>query len=162
MCDIQYALDADGEPESTPIGVIDVAGQYSTSIGGDIDPKYTRLKTSSSSADSQHEGLRMELHGGRYESQEQKAIIEFLCIKNGEGKTEKREPDEGKDKDYPMEQREVDDGKGGRLKFMDWDPNREGVAKYRLEWNTKYACEDAQSETGKSGGWGFFSWFFFM
>ena len=162
MCDIQYRLDADGELGSTPINIIDVAGQYSASIGGDIEPKYTRLKTSSSSADSQHEGLRMELHGGRYENQRQKAIIEFLCIKNGEGEIEEREQDDGEDKDDSKGQRKVDDGNGGKLIFKDWKPNVEGVAIYWLEWNTNYACEDVQSDTGKSGGWGFFSWFFFV
>ena len=104
----------------------------------------------------------MELHGGRYEGQKQKAIIDFLCMKDGEGETEKKEQDDDEEQKNPNEQMEIDDGKGGRLKFVDWDPNREGVAKYRLQWNTKHACEDAQSEAGKRGGWGFFSWFFFM
>lgn len=32
----------------------------------------------------------------------------------------------------------------------------------RLEWRTKYACEDAPAERPASSHWGFFGWFFIM
>lgn len=124
-----------------------------------MDPKYTRLKTSPSHADSQLEGLRMELRGGVYNKKKQKAVIEFLCSKDDESGTEKSEGREGEDMENDKSQEEVDDGQGGRLKFYSYVED-EGVL--RLQWTTKYACEDARDSGRNSGGWGFFSWFFFV
>ncbi len=160
VCGIQHLIELDGTLEPKPIGVINIAGEY-TSIGGALDPKYTRLKTSSSPADSQLEGLRMELRGGGYNKKKQKAIIDFLCSTDDEGGTEKREEREGEDNEEDKSEEEVDDGHGGRLKFQSYeDVEHEGIL--RLQWKTKYACEDARDSGRKSGGWGFFSWFFFM
>ena len=162
MCGTQYKLDADGVPDEKPYGVIPIAGQYTTTIGGDIDVKYTRLKTSASHADSQNEGLRMELHGPKYTGKKQKAIIEFLCLRDSDGETEKRQDDGGasEERPTPSSREEIDDGQGGKLKFLSYmDEEDEGVL--RMRWDTKYACEDADAPE-RSGGWGFFSWFFFM
>ncbi len=74
----------DGNIES----VIAIAGQFEHD-GRYLDPKLTRLKTSSSNADSQKEGLRVELHGGQYPfkkgGRKQRAIIEFLCDRDRTG-----------------------------------------------------------------------------
>jgi len=126
-----------------------------------LDPQYTRLKTSSSHADSQLEGIRMELKGGKYVKKKQKAVIEFLCSRDDESAAEKRDDEEGDEEGKDKSQEEVDDGQGGRLKFLSYeDVEDEDIL--RLQWKTKYACEDAKDVGGKSGGWGFFSWFFFM
>ena len=162
VCAIQYRLDEDGEPEEKPFGVIPIAGQYPTTNGGKLDVQYTRLKTSSSHSDSQQEGLRMEMHGGKYEKRKQKAVIELLCSKNGDGATERRDEDEGSGDEKTTLKESVDDGQGGRIKLISYE-DVEGVDVLRLQWNTKYACENIESENPKeSGGWGFFSWFFFM
>ncbi|MCJ1295567.1 hypothetical protein MMC34_007130 [Xylographa carneopallida] len=162
VCAIQYRLDEDGQPEEKPFGVIPIAGQYTTSGGGNLDVQYTRLKTSSSHSDSQQEGLRMEMHGGKYEKRKQKAVIELLCSKSGDGATEKRDEDEGSGDQKKTLKEVVEDGQGGRIKLLSYE-DVEGVDVLRLQWNTKYACENIESEAPKqSGGWGFFSWFFFI
>lgn len=95
ICAIERELNDDGAmesqkrekqhgPDGTIIGVIPIAGEFIHHHGGRMDPKWTRLKTSSSNSDSEKEGLRLELHGGRYPFSErhgrkQKAIIEFIC-----------------------------------------------------------------------------------
>jgi len=156
VCATQYILDGEGVPEDDPFGVINIAGQYSTSIGGDMNPKVTRLKTSSSHADSQQEGVRIEIGGGNYLKRKQKAVIEFICTK---GETEKRDDDEQERES----QEEVDDGQGGTIKFLNYGSADQEEDILRLSWRTKYACEDAEdSGEGSSGGWGFFSWFFFL
>lgn len=77
----------DGEKKQETVvevtGVIDIAGEF-VHDGLELDPAFTRLKTSSSNADSEKEGLRVELHGGRYpfekrHGRKQRAIIEFVC-----------------------------------------------------------------------------------
>jgi hypothetical protein len=121
-----------------------------------MNPKVTRLKTSSSHADSQQEGVRIEIGGGNYLKRKQKAVIEFICTK---GETEKRDGDEQERES----QEEVDDGQGGTLKFLNYGSADQEEDILRLSWRTKYACEDAEdSGEGSSGGWGFFSWFFFL
>ena len=72
------------------------------------------------------------------------------------------EEDDDED-DGDRSQEETDDGEGGTLKFIEYDDQLDPNV-LRLEWKTKYACEDAVVGGGdkKSGGWGFFSWFFFM
>lgn len=53
--------------------------------GGDLDPKYTRLKTSDSSADAQKEGVRIVLNGGSYGGVQQRAIVEMVCDRQKTG-----------------------------------------------------------------------------
>ena len=125
-----------------------------------MDPKYTRLKTSSSHADSELEGIRLEIGGGKYLERKQRAIIEFICPKDGS--TERRE-DDGREGQIKSPSEPADDGKGGKIKFRSYEPDP-GAADQdllRLEWDTKYACEDTPKE--KTGThWGFFTWMFVM
>lgn len=70
-------------------GVIPIAGDF-VHHGKPLNAQWTRLKTSSSNADSEKEGLRVELHGGEYPFEQkhakpQKAIIEFLCDRDRTG-----------------------------------------------------------------------------
>ncbi|KAF2726384.1 hypothetical protein K431DRAFT_280417 [Polychaeton citri CBS 116435] len=63
--------------------VKDIAGQYTTSHGRALDPKYTRLKGSADHANADREGLRVELNGGKFPKEKtgrkQKAVFEFIC-----------------------------------------------------------------------------------
>ncbi|MCJ1249096.1 hypothetical protein MMC30_006319 [Trapelia coarctata] len=161
VCGYEQKIHEDGTLEPKPLSVIPIAGEYSLSNGGALDPHYTRLKTSPSHADSRLEGLRMELRGGKYLKKKQKAVIEFLCSRDGDNATKERDDEEGEDKGKDNGQEEVDDGQGGRLKFLSYD-DVEDTTVLRLQWKTEYACEDAKDVGGKSGGWGFFSWFFFI
>lgn len=78
--------------------VVPIAGTFEMSSGGQLDPYWTKLKGSDSNADSEKEGLRLELKGGKYpinrkKGTKQKALIEFVCDRNRTG-TEGTELDE--------------------------------------------------------------------
>ena len=157
---------------------IPIAGEYSHTQGGSLDPKWTRLKTSSATADRGREGLRLEMHGGMYKEKhgstvrkkKQKAIIEFICERvpdevlriNDNDKNE--DQDDGDDDDVGDDSGErTADGHGGTLKFISFEDEEEFTT-LRLEWKTKYACEDStdSGESSKSGHWGWFTWFIIM
>lgn len=166
---------------------IPIAGEFAHTIGGSLDPKWTRLKTSASNADREKEGLRLEMNGGKFEKVKQKAIIEFICKPDAEDERkrrrdelhssnteERRDKDEDKDEDADdgdddeEEDRSgevTDDGHGGKLKYISWEPENDQTRVLRLQWDTKYACEDAKSSNdakSSSGHWGFFTWFIIM
>ncbi|KAL8860731.1 MAG: hypothetical protein Q9178_002761 [Gyalolechia marmorata] len=160
--------------------VIPIAGQYTLHDGTQLDPKITRLKTSSSASDREKEGFRLELHGPKYpdkDPKKQKAVIEFLCAdKAEETKKRRRERDlvaskRGNDDDDDEEEEEdhsatgevAEDGHGGTLKYIDFAMVGDSQV-LSLEWRTKYACENAKGEDkgSSSGHWGFFTWFIIM
>ena len=144
------------------------------------DPKITRLKGSSSNADNEKEGLRLEVGGGVKEmdgsKRPQKAIIEFLCRpkdkkENSDSVRDEDNNDNEGDNEEPNNPkweaaRKTDDGVGGEIEFLSYkqdSANKEDTL--RLNWYTPYGCEDAASsgrDSSSSGGWGFFSWFFFI
>jgi len=60
---------------------------------------------------------------------------------------------------------EEDVSKENSLTFVSYGPveGRENMEVLRLDWRTKYACEDFEDDAdGKKGGWGFFTWFILM
>lgn len=149
--------------------VIPIAGDFTLSIGGVLDPKWTRLKTSTLPADRGREGLGLKMGGGRYgdegeKEQRQKAVVEFLCDKGPEERPRgisRRDDEKNGGENHGNEK--IDDGEGGTLSFLSYeDVGDEKVLS--LEWHTKYACEGAEESGGKSSGghWGFFTWFVIM
>ncbi|KAF2161034.1 hypothetical protein M409DRAFT_70100 [Zasmidium cellare ATCC 36951] len=159
--------------------VIPIAGEFGTSDSRHLDPKVTRLKDSESNSDSEREGLRAELHGGLWEKKPQKAIIEFICDPEMEGtegfedskemdvssygSMEKRDDEEG-DGDDEDDNRKLPDLDGDKaLQWKSYRDEKDDTGVLRLEWKTKYACEDAAdtkpSDGKKGGSWGFFTWF---
>lgn len=184
VCGIEMLINT-FENVSVLQGAIPIAGQYTLHQGTQLDPKITRLKTSSSASDREKEGFRLELHGLKYPADnglKQKAVIEFLCQDKAEEKgseerdlsltTAKRravkeevmvkaDDDDGDEEDHSATGEVADDGHGGTLTYMAY----EVVDKTKvlsLEWKTKYACENSKgddSETKKSNHWGFFTWF---
>ena len=156
--------------------VIPIAGEFSHNTGGALDPKWTRLKTSASNADREKEGLRLEMNGGSFEKKKQKAIVEFICQPDLKDEDRRRDgfvrpyedgDDDEKDGSENSEDDKngevADDGHGGKLKFISWEEEKD-VKVLRLEWDTKYACEDAKDsgDESSSGHWGFFTWFIIM
>lgn len=165
--------------------VIPVAGSFATSTGKGLDPSFTKLEDL---PNSDMEGLRIELHGGKYLKRSQKAIIDMQCDpertgdekensfhKGGkDGKDEKRSG--GGDKTEEKEQQDDgdddDDGDDiNSLRYVSYgaEEGDEGVDILRLDWRTKYACGSYQEgddrESGdedKSNHWGFFTWFIVM
>ena len=157
--------------------VIPIAGDFSLSTGGDLNPQWTPLKSSASNADRGKEGVRLEMHGGKFKGKKQKVIVEFLCKPGGNEEAirrdeildvyqEEKDRDEDEDGDRDMDDKigeETEDEHGGKLKFHSWEDEGD-VKVLRLDWDTKYACEDAK-DSGKdssSGHWGVFTWFIIM
>lgn len=104
-----------------------------------------------------------------------------MCDKEREGNEgqEKEggdlEDDKGDDDDKKEEKlrrrEDKGDGKGkcedsdNSLRFCGYTSENEGknkVQTLRLEWRTKYACEDAPPSKDGGSHWGFFGWFFIM
>ena len=162
-------------------GVIPIAGNYETSNGKGLEPKFERLK----SKDTQTEGLLMEIHGGQYAKKNQKAVIKFECDLDRTG-NEGFEAAEGNMvsegaaglldqkganatnfgafvKDDPEDDKQDDDKS---LTFVSYGAIDDKTDVLRLNWRTKYACEDFEDDdddsSSKSSHWGFFTWFIIM
>jgi hypothetical protein len=147
--------------------VIDIAGEYTTSAGSNraLSPKSTRLKKS----DSETDGIRLELNGGRHpwddkNGRKQQAVIEFICDKDRTG----LEGLEGKEKEKTRGAADDETDKktpNQSLIFKSYGPV-DDVDVLRLDWLTKYACEDSGEKDGGDGDdgshWGFFTWFIVM
>ena len=89
VCGIQYEYDL-AEGTSKVAEVIPMAGEF-VHYNLQLDPTTTRLKGSDSAADTDKEGVRIELNGGRYpfkdsrKGQKQKVFVEMLCDRNRTG-----------------------------------------------------------------------------
>jgi hypothetical protein len=157
-----------------------IAGEFTTTHGRPLDPKWTRLKGSASNEDTEREGLRLVLNGGKYPETKagkpHKAIIEFLCDRNvtgNEGFEDAKERRlvsraEGEDEDSGDEDITLPDlDKGKSIEFVSFKTEGEDQTKVlRLKWRTKYACEGAEAAPPpphkKSSSWGFFTWSLIM
>jgi hypothetical protein len=152
--------------------VIAIAGEYTTTNGRALDPKFTRLKDSASNSDGK-EGVVIELHGGKYPFKKsgvpQKAIIEFLCTPDVTGNEGFKDQSDLADPMYygAMETKDDDEDesdlpdldKGKNLRFRSYEKEGE-IEVLRLRWKTKFACEGAADKDpgDVSSGWGFFTW----
>lgn len=153
-----------------------IAGDYTLRNHRNIEATWTLLRDSKSHKDADREGVRGELHGGRYpfdnrDGTDQMAIIEFVCDKERTGLEGDEKDDRDKDEDDTDDEKlrkrkegdEADSSKGKSLKFLSYkeeESDKKRVGVLRLEWRTKYACEDASEDAGESSGsWGFFTWF---
>ena len=106
------------------------------------------------------DGLKLELHGGYYNKRKQKAVINFECDKDRTG-------NEGNEDDVASMAGDEKEDNSQSLTFISYGPvdGKEAVDILRLNWRTKYSCEDAEAEepnVDKSRGWGFFTWFILM
>lgn len=169
------------EDSKMVVGVIPIAGNYETTTGKGLEPKFSRLK----SKDTQTEGILMELHGGKFNKKNQMAIIKFQCDLDRSG-NEGFEAADGKmilaraagllvnrgagamdigslAEDDPEDDKE---GDGKSLSFVSYGSTDEKTDLLRLNWRTRYACEDFEDDddgpSNKSSHWGFFTWFVIM
>ncbi|KAI5308708.1 hypothetical protein KEM55_005057, partial [Ascosphaera atra] len=179
-CGVETSIYQDGHKDIT--GTIPIAGNYVTGSGHTLDPKVKRLK----SKDSEVEGLRIKLHGGQYpfdskNGRKQKAVIQMICDPNrtgleGEPKNDKDGKKEQRDEataagSHGVEAKEekADDktpeqdkpNNGTSLYFVSYEPDDETDV-LRLDWYTKYACEDYRDDNGgpakNKPAWGAFTW----
>jgi hypothetical protein len=173
VCGIERTIN---EEEDTDIvsGTIPIAGNYATDSGLGLDPKVTRLKSS----DVDAEGLRVELHGGKFPftrgGTKQQAVIEFRCDPDRSGLEEEsiswaddfddsRRKRDDEDEYYDDDDGETDDDESSLI-FKSYGLV-DDIGVLRLDWLTKYACEDYQDEDGdanSSSHWGFFTWLIIM
>lgn len=152
--------------------VIPIAGDLQDFKGGPLDAHITRLRTSPSNEDAKREGVRIELNGGIYEGRKQRAVVEFICDKDRTGDEGNFDPEDK----YQSEKRQLmnrEDGEGNnatdispslQVKSFGVDPANDKIDLLRMEWLTKYACEDQRDiDKGEpSQSWGFFTWFLLM
>jgi hypothetical protein len=147
-----------------------IAGHFDLSTGAPLEVKPMRLKNT-----GDREGLTLELYGGKdpfkkakgVQQIKQKAIIELLCNRKKSGWEPSPDPSESS-----LSKRDEDDGApeenvGSALTFKSYDletTKGEEWKVLKLQWETKYACEDASSITPpqRSTHWGFFTWLIIM
>lgn len=174
ICGIEYkASENEDETHWEVVNTIPVVGEYTVSHGRHLESNPTRLKDSDSNAESKTEGVRVEFSGSRYplsekKGKEQKAFIEFHCDPEKTGNEGFEETKRSGD-DEVQKSEEGDDelpdplDEGKSLKFISYKEEQVKGAKsadvLRLEWRTKYACENARDTTTPKSGWGFFTWF---
>lgn len=107
--------------------VVAIAGGLENAGGSQFDYEATRLKNSDSNSDSQKEGLRLVLKGGKHplngpvsERREQKAVIEFICDPDKTG-TEGEWASEDEYEKAPASKRAAEDDKGDKKDKDDKD-----------------------------------------
>jgi hypothetical protein len=152
VCAIKTIWDEGKNDTSEMAHWVAIAGDFGVALGRPFDVTTTRLKTSPSNADRAREGVRLELLEGRdpwdkakgVTQRKQKAIVEMLCDRGGEGATE------GADAGLTYVSYDLED-----VRAEKWDV-------LRLEWHTKYACEGAVGTAAGSKSWGFFTWIILM
>lgn len=149
--------------------VFPIAGELREKGGKDLNAKWERLKNSHSNADSEKEGLLVEMNGGfkteNNKKKPQKAIIEFLCDKTRTGLENLPDPQDR----YTEAVLRREDGEGAgndttpSLEFLKYKEEEE-IDVLRLRWRTSHACESSKEEEEKKKGerWGFFTWFIIM
>jgi hypothetical protein len=157
----------DGNGGSTfgfPIVGLDHLGQ------GSKDPELKRLKD----IDPETEGLRVKLEGGSYkgDGNDQKAkkagaVIEFQCDRERsglEGLHTIAEDLETKERRRRAEEGDAPKGNSSSLQFKSFGPSDDDTYVLRLDWRTKYACDNYEEEKGEgsSQSWGFFTWLIIM
>lgn len=166
----------DGDGAGFPDAYIPIAGNYINYNGHTLDPTISRLRN----VDSDREGVRVALHGGNHpfddkKGEKQQAVIDFVCDPERSG-LEGQEGDKGKGKGKRAEKADDNDDSdennegndkskdGSSLRFISYG-HEDGTDSdvLRLEWLTKYACEDFEGDDdNKSNSWGFFTWFIIL
>ncbi|KAL2220906.1 autophagy protein Atg27 [Thermoascus aurantiacus ATCC 26904] len=152
---------------------------------GAKDPEITRLKK----LDSSREGLLIKMSGGEYKDESGKkkdagAVIEFQCDPDRTGLEGLQDIQDAKRKKKrqaaAMAVAMADEGSGNgngngngtnedlndddpnkSLKFVSFGPGDDNSYVLKLDWRTKYACDNYvrdNKDNQSSGHWGFFTW----
>jgi len=156
---------------------------------GAKDPEITRLKK----LDSSREGLLIKMSGGEYKDESGKkkdagAVIEFQCDPDRTGLEGLQDIQDAKRKKKrqaaAMAVAMADEGSGNgngngngtnedlndddpnkSLKFVSFGPGDDNSYVLKLDWRTKYACDNYvrdNKDNQSSGHWGFFTWLIIM
>lgn len=151
------------EKTDTISRIIPIAGDFPDSK---LNPSFTAL---SKATTSDQEGFRAILNGGKYSGRTQQAIIDFICDPEFVGTEGDFKPKDGyKNSKRAEEAVEEKAGNATAITFISYDAV-DKIDTLKLEWKTKYACEnvdDGDDATPGSGTstrhWGFFTWFIIM
>jgi autophagy-related protein 27 len=104
------------------------------------------------------------MNGGTYDKRKQRAVIEFQCDKDRTGNEGNEKANSLRQRDDNNDNKEVENENS--LTFVSYGSveGKELMDILRLNWKTKYACEDAPDDDNieKKAGWGFFTWFILM
>ncbi|KAJ5764909.1 autophagy protein Atg27 [Penicillium odoratum] len=125
---------------------------------GGKDPEVTQLKE----IDEAQEGVRIKMSGGEYKEEADAkkkpaaAVIDFQCDPDRSGL-------EGLANTEDVEKRRRDEvSKDPSLQFKSFGPNDDNVYILKLNWRTRYACDNYDGGNSGSGDsskhWGFFTW----
>ncbi|KIV97393.1 hypothetical protein PV10_01149 [Exophiala mesophila] len=163
VCGVVSSWNPADDPDKKHVeieNVIPVAGNFETSTGQGLNPVITRLKSQDANAD----GLQIELSGGTYNKLKQKAVIQLQCDLDRTGNEQRRKRAEPSDDDDDKDKGDQDESPStSSLQFVSYGEveGKERTQVLRLNWRTKYACEDFTEDDGsdKKAGWGFFTWF---
>lgn len=136
---------------------------------GSKDPEVKRLKE----IDAETEGLRVKLAGGSYkgDGNDQKvkkaaAVIEFQCDNERSGLEGLHTLAEAEPKERRRREEETaPKTNSSSLQFKSFALADDDTYVLRLDWRTKYACDNFEGDTDKpstSNSWGFFTWLIIM
>jgi hypothetical protein len=162
ICGFEYrnAVDgSDSETKAFPIVGLDHLGH------GAKDPDITRLKQ----LDPDREGLSVRMGGGQYLDDEKAkkdagAVIEFQCDPTRSGLEGLTTHEETAEEEQLQAKEDGDDQIGDKsrsLQFKSFAPADDNSYVLKLDWKTRYACDDylSSKKGGSSSHWGFFTWF---
>jgi autophagy-related protein 27 len=173
VCGVEYIHDPESEDKPEFLHWVSIAGHFDMHTGTPLEVKPRRLKSTS----SDREGLVLEMLGGKdpleptkgVQQIKQKAIIELLCDRQMSGWEPKPEPSSKLvERDDEAKGDEPEENVGSALNFVSYNEepvSGENWKVLKLQWKTKYACEDASSLPPTNGGgshWGFFTWLIIM
>ncbi|KAI5292581.1 hypothetical protein KEM52_006237 [Ascosphaera acerosa] len=187
VCGLETTIYKDGHHDLT--GTIPIAGNYESYPGFELDPAVARLKSQDPATEGLSVELHggqypFDSANGR----RQKAVIQLMCDRTRTGlegvasevggrdqddeqKTSRNatvasrsaeargEAEAGPNDDAGQDKSGSDEALPS-LQFISYGPVEE-MDVLRLNWRTKYACEDYKDDTSPSSGsgaWGFFSW----
>ncbi|OJJ45570.1 hypothetical protein ASPZODRAFT_69305 [Penicilliopsis zonata CBS 506.65] len=162
ICGFRYEYDEESEESAGyafPVAGLDHLGH------GTKDPEITRLKK----LDPDEEGLMVKLAGGEYsethdpndkKKKDVSAVIQFKCDPDRTGLERLTDAREEEKRGDPAA---GDNNEGDRsLQFKSFGASDDGSYVLRLDWRTRYACDDylkQKKEVDSSSSWGFFTWF---
>ena len=167
MCGITRTWNPEDDPDKekmTLTETIPVAGHWAQNTGKGLEYKWTRLKETDSSED----GLQLELWGKKYGRLMQKAVIHLQCDPKRTGNDDADEEDDKQARDADDDEDDDDKDNSRDLRFVSYGEvdTKDGKMKVlRLNWRTKFACENYKNGNGSedaSESWGFFTWFILM
>lgn len=114
--------------------------------------------------------MRVEMGGGEYrgdhndgKAKEASAVIDFQCDPVRSGLEGLSTEEDGDDDEARRRRREEGENRGRSLQFKSFDHTEEDTYVLRLDWKTRYACDEYQrGKLNNSSHWGFFTWLIVM